>query len=139
GRQIFAALDVTAKLGGDTIESAGKVIERGGESGAQPCRRIGKLAGLITQHEPNFAEQWSDSGSDLGKLGDVTRSRSRRDFGVARKVGELPRAYLLAEKQRSGIGQLMRFVEDDRIARRQQLGESLVAQHDIGEEEVMVD
>ena len=45
----------------------------------------------------------------------------------------------VAEKQARRLGQLVRFVEDQRIARRQQLGDALVAQHDVGEEEVMVD
>ena len=33
----------------------------------------------------------------------------------------------------------MRFVEDDRVARRQELRQSLVAQHHVGKEQVMID
>ena len=37
------------------------------------------------------------------------------------------------------LGELVRLVEDHRVARRQQLRHAFVAQHDIGEEEVVVD
>ena len=50
-----------------------------------------------------------------------------------------PARHLLAEEQRRRVGQLVRLVEDHRVAGRQQLGEALVAQHHVGEEEMMVD
>ena len=61
------------------------------------------------------------------------------DLGVARELGELPGRRLLAEEQRRRVGKLVRLVEDDRVARGQQLGEPLVAQHHVGEEQMMVD
>ena len=73
------------------------------------------------------------------KLGDFARARARRDLGIARELGELPGRQLLAEKERRRVGQLMRLVEDQRIARGQELGEALVPQHHVGEEQMMVD
>ena len=64
---------------------------------------------------------------------------ARGDLGVARELGELAGRQLLAEEQRRGVGQLVRLVEDHRVARGQQLGEPFVAQHHVGEEQVVVD
>ena len=64
---------------------------------------------------------------------------ARGDLGVARELGELPGRHLLAEEQRRGVGQLVRLVEDHRVARGQELGEPFVAQHHVGEEQVVVD
>ena len=52
---------------------------------------------------------------------------------------ELAGARLLAEEQRRRVGKLVRLVEDHRVARGQELGEAFVAQHHVGEEQVMVD
>ena len=47
--------------------------------------------------------------------------------------------HAFAEEETRGLRQLVRLVEDDRVAGGQQLGDALVAQHQIGEEQVMVD
>ena len=47
--------------------------------------------------------------------------------------------YAFAEEQAGGFRQLMRFVEDHRVAGRQQFAHAVVAQHHIGEKQVMID
>ncbi len=74
-----------------------------------------------------------------GRAATSRAPRARGDFGVPCELRELPGRELLSEKQRRGVRELMRLVEDQRVAGGQQLGEPLVAQHDVGEEQVMVD
>ena len=47
--------------------------------------------------------------------------------------------HAVAEEQRCHLRQLVRFVEDHRVAGRQQFGHALVAQHHVGKEQVVID
>ncbi len=58
---------------------------------------------------------------------------------VAGHVDGLPGGQRGAQKLHTGLDELVRFVEDRRIHRRQQLGHSAVAQGHVGEEQVVVD
>ena len=73
--------------------------------------------------------------------GRARRARAVRAATSASRASSAscPAVDLLAEEERRGVGQLVRLVEDHRVARGQELGEALVAQHDVGEEQVVVD
>jgi hypothetical protein len=81
----------------------------------------------------------ADTRCGVRQRGDFARAGARRDFGIARELRELSGGQLLAEEQRRGVRKLVRLVENDRVARGQQLGETFVAQHHVGEEQVVVD
>ena len=58
---------------------------------------------------------------------------------VAGELHQLGGGHDLAEEQGRRLGQLVRFVEDHRVGRRQQVGDAFVAQHEVGEEQVVID
>ncbi len=98
-----------------------------------------QLARRVAEHEAQTADGGTDVGRRVGEPRHFAGAGARGDFGVARELGELPRGHLLAEEERRGVGELVGLVEDHRVARGQELREALVAQHHVGEEEVMVD
>ena len=59
--------------------------------------------------------------------------------GIARELEKLRGGKRLAEKQRRGFRQLMRFVEDDGVGRGQQFSHAGIAQHDVGEKQMVID
>jgi hypothetical protein len=59
--------------------------------------------------------------------------------GVSGQIDDLGGRYGVAEEQRRHFRQLVGFVEDDRVAGRQQFGHALVAEHDVGEEKMVID
>ena len=79
------------------------------------------------------------SGGGVGQPRHFARAGAGGDFGVARELRQLPGGHLLAEEQRRGVGKLVGLVEDHRVARGQELGEPFVAQHHVGEEQMMID
>jgi hypothetical protein len=75
----------------------------------------------------------------LRQTGVVGGGRRAFQPGVARELDQLRGRYALTEEQSRGFRELMRFVEDDGVAGRQQLGDPFVPQHEIGEEQVVID
>ena len=116
--------------------SSSSAAAKPSRSAAAPLR---ELARRVAEREAQLADRRADAGGGVGQLGDLARAGARGDLGVARELGELPRRDLLAEEERRGVGQLVRLVEDHRVARGQELGQPFVAQHHVGEEQVMVD
>src|SRR3546814_3761602 len=51
----------------------------------------------------------------------------------------LPRRHAAAEKLGGQLRQLMRFIDDDRIAAGQNLAETLVLEHEVREQQVVID
>ena len=68
----------------------------------------------------------------------VAGGAQRFDLGIACEFAQLSGADFLAEKQGRRIRQLVRFVEDHGIAGRQQFGQPFIAQHDVGEKQMMI-
>ena len=97
------------------------------------------LAGRLAERKAQPPDGGTDAGRRVGKLGHLPRAGAGGDLGVAREVGELARRQLFAEEQRGRVRQLVRLVEDQRVARRQELGQPFVAQHHVGEEQMVVD
>ena len=98
-----------------------------------------ELARHVTEDEAQLADGRSYVRGSVGKAGDFSRPGAGGDLGVARELRQLPGCDLLAEKKRRRIGKLVGFVEDHRVARRQELRKPFVAEHHVGEEEMMVD
>jgi hypothetical protein len=100
--------------------------------------RAAAICQAFSYAEAEAAQGLGEILRGLGEGSIVAGGLQALDFSVARELAQLAGGQLLAEEQRRGVGQLMRFVENDRIACRQQLGEPFVPQHDVGEEEVVV-
>src|SRR5439155_4276561 len=73
------------------------------------------------------------------ELGRSAAGGAQLATGIARQLDDLARGNAFTKEKACGLRQLMRLVEDERVARREQLGDAFVAQHDVGEEQVMVD
>ena len=82
-------------------------------------------------------------GIELGrKRADVRRIRRvrlHRRAGVAHELLDLSARDLHAEEPGGDIGDLVRFVDDQRIGEREQLGEPVIPERHVGEQEVVVD
>lgn len=94
---------------------------------------------VVGEREPHVARGTLKRAAELHPFDRVARVREALDDRVARELEHLRRRQRLAEKERRGLGQLMCFVEDDRVRTRQQLGHPGIAQHDVREEQVMID
>ena len=70
--------------------------------------------------------------------GALLRVQDLRGARVARQLHDLRRGHRLAEEEPREVRQVVRLVEDDRVGARQEVGHALVAQHHVGEEEVVV-
>ena len=138
-RELLAAFRVAAKLGRKAVERGGKLSQRIGNTCAFGGGALGQLARHVAQRKPESLDRRPEIRCRVGQRFDFARAGPRRDFGVARKLRELAGRDLLAEEQRRSVGQLVCFVEDHGVARGQELRESFVAQHHVGEEKVVVD
>jgi hypothetical protein len=120
-RDLLAALGELRKLGGEAIERRGQRVERIGKSRARKCHVARLLADRIARRKAELPDRGNEVGGGVGKVRNVAGRGACRDLGIARELGELPGRDLLAEEQRRGVRQLVRFVEDDRIAVGQEL------------------
>ena len=68
----------------------------------------------------------------------VARSTQRFYFGVARELAQLACADFFSKKKRRGVGKLVGFIENDGVACRQELIETFILKHDVGEEQMMI-
>ena len=93
---------------------------------------------VLPEREPHVARRALERGAELGPVHGVAGMDQAFRDRIAREFEELRRGDGLAEEERRGFGQLMRFVEDDGVRGRQQLGHAGVAQHHVGEEQVVI-
>ena len=93
---------------------------------------------IFLEREPHIARRAFQRRAELGPVGGVACVRQTFGDRIAREFEQLRRRERIAEKERRRLGQLMRLVEDDRVRRRQQLGHAGVAQHHIGEEQMVI-
>ena len=68
------------------------------------------------------------------QLGRAATGHAQLAARVARELQQLRGGEAVAEEKTRRFGQLVRLVEDERIARGQELGHTFVPQHDVGEE-----
>ena len=138
-RELLAALREVRQLAREPVERRGETVERFREAAPRQRDVARELAGHVAGRQAQLADRRRQVGRRVGQVGHVAGRRARRDLGVARQFPELAGGDLLAEEQRRGVRQLVRLVEDDRVAVGQQLGHAFVAQHHVGEEQVVVD
>ena len=105
---------------------------------------VGQLADrephrVFPEGEAHVARRAFERRAELHPVDHLTRMAEPFGHRIAGEFEKLRGRKRLAEEQRRGFRQLMRFVEDDRIGRRQQFGHARVAQHDVGEEQVVID
>jgi hypothetical protein len=94
---------------------------------------------IFLEGEAHVARRTFERRAELHPVDHLARMAEPFGNRVTGEFEKLRGRQRLAEEQRGGLRQLMRFVEDDRIGRRQQFGHAGIAQHDVGEEQVMVD
>ena len=94
---------------------------------------------VLREGQAQVARGLFDGGDDFRPVGAAARVRQALGQHVAAQLEDLRGRHGLAEEQGGGVGQLVRFVEDDGVGRRQQLGHAGVLQRDVGEEQVVVD
>jgi hypothetical protein len=138
-RQLLAAFGEVPHFRGKAIERRRQAIEGVDETFARQRGVAREFPGSVAGGKAQLLHGGEKFGGRIRKLRDVARGRPRDDLRIARELDQLPAADLLAEEQRRRIGKLVRFVEDHRVAVRQKLGNAFVAQHHVGEEQVMVD
>ena len=136
---VLATLGEETELRGEPIEGGAQLIQRGDEAFLFGREALRDLRRSIAQGEAQLSRGGAEALHRGRELGDFACPRARGDLRVARELRELPGRELLAEEERCRIGKLMRFVEDERIARGEQLREPFVPQHHVGEEQMMVD
>ena len=136
---LLAALREQAEFRGEPVERGRELARGGGERRLRQHGVARELAGQLARREPQLAKCRDNARRGVGQRRNVAKLRACDHLGVPREVGDLPRGGGLAEEQRRGVRELVGLVEDHRVARGQELGQALVAQHHVGEEQVMVD
>jgi hypothetical protein len=98
------------------------------------------LFATIAPIETRSATTVSTASSSSGRpVRAVRRRHQPRADDVAREVEQLPRRDRLAEELGRRVRQLVRLVEHHHVGRRQQLGDRVLAQREVGAEQVVVD
>ncbi len=106
-------------------------------SGAR-CRH-GHRARARLEGESQLAARPLETIGERAPVGAVGRADQPGADDVAREVEELARRRRLAEELGGRLGQLVRLVEHHRVGGRQQFGDRVLAQREVGAEQVMVD
>ena len=100
---------------------------------------VGKAPAIDADRQPQILRRFFHvttarlQGQTVAGVGDAFRAR------IAGQIEHLRRRYAIAEKQRRHFRQLVRLVENHRVAGGQQFRHAFVAQHHIGEKEVVID
>ncbi len=136
---VLAALREQPELRGEPVERRRELARGVGERRLCEHDVARELAGQLARREPQLAHRGDDARRGVGQRRNVAELRAGEHLGVPREVGDLSRGGGLAEEQRRGVRELVGLVEDHRVARGQELGQALVAQHHVREEQVMVD
>ena len=117
------------------------------DSAASAGEKSLRAARAACANFPGTAPSTRRSRRIAGAIADAASERPRTSRASVRATTSASRAssasctcrHLLAEEQRRRVGELVRLVQDHRVAGRQQLGQSFVAQHHVGEEQMMID
>lgn len=89
---------------------------------------------FIRDRQAPVACRFFDATAKLDQVPAVGSTGQRLISRVARQLDDLRAGYRFTEEHRRRFRQLMGFVENNRIAGRQQFAHAFVAQHDIREE-----
>ena len=135
--QPLAALRLLLQQAGELRQLLAQGLQRGREL-LEILRRAGRHPAFLLEHQPQVARGLVQLVAGLGQRREILGRRRRFDARVARQVEQQRGGQRLAEEQAGGLRQLVRLVEDHRVAGGQQLRHALVAQHHVGKEQVMV-
>ena len=101
--------------------------------------RSAKRAASMPQGQAQVARGLFERRAQLGRSRQ-SRALVRPSARASRARSRICAVDTLSPKNSAGdFRQLVRLVEDHRVAGRQQFGHALVAQHDVGEEQVVID
>ena len=114
-------------------------FEAVGEAGQVQRLAPGQPARGVAERQPQIARRLLHAIGERLELGGSAAGGAQLRAGIARDLDQLGAGNGLAEEQARRFRQLVRFVEDHRVARRQELGNAFVAQHHVGKKEMMVD
>jgi len=137
----------------DALGALGLGFEDGGEFGDFLLQRfqgrgefrpllqllVGETPGIDTHRQAQVARRLFHGLGAALDIEAVAGAGQALRLGVARQIDHLRRRHAVAEKQGGHFRQLVGLVEDHRVAGREQLGHTLVAQHHVGEEQVVID
>ena len=103
------------------------------ELGEREARR------LDGQCQAQVLRRFLDAGAELGQVEAVAGADDAFGACIVSQVEHLRGRDVFAEEQARGFGELVRFVEDHRVAGGQEFGRAFVAKHDVGKKEVVID
>ena len=138
--ELLAALGVVlrARWRGDRARRASS-----SSAAAKPSRAaiasLRELAGHVAGGEAQLADRRRELGRRVGQLGHVARGGARGDLGVARELGSCPAVTCSPKNSVAVSGSWCASSKITVLHAGQQLGDAFVAQHHVGEEQVMVD
>ena len=95
-------------------------------------------AGLFGKHEPQIPRRFIYGARRVGKSATVFRAAGGFQHDIPGERHQLNRGKALSEEHRCGLRHLMRFIEDDGVARGQELAHPFIAQHHVREEQMVV-
>jgi hypothetical protein len=135
----FAALGVLLELHAERVQALEHLAERVGELAVPFYRTHRQPAALFGEREPQIARRFFERARRVRKLAAFPGADRGFDDGLARERDHLGRRHAFAEEERRGFRNLVRFVEDDRVARGEKLAYAFVAQDEVGEKKMVVD
>src|SRR6185312_5333530 len=103
-RDVLAALGEKLHLARQAIKSGSERVERVDEIRSFGDDLLREFSRTFARGKPEPAEERDDCRARVAQVGYVAQFSPRDRFGVARELHELPRAGLLAEKERRRIG-----------------------------------
>ena len=118
------------------VDQAGQKII---ETGTRLQLHQGVACWIDTQRQAQILGGFFEVGAGRRQVEAVLRRGDAFELGITGKIGDLRGRNIFAEEQAGGFRQLVRLVEDDGIAGRQQLGHAFVLEHHVGKEQVVID
>ena len=98
-----------------------------------------QLDRFLRERQAQVARSQFGRAGKLAPVGAIAGMGQSFRQDVAAQLDNLGGRHGVAEEQRRGLRQLVRFVENNRVGRRQQFGHAGILQRHIGKEQVMVD
>ncbi len=136
--QSFAALRLFFKHAGKLRQFLAQRLECGGEF-LEILRRSRGHPAFLLEHQTQVARGLVQFVAGFGQRRKILGGGQRFDSGILSQIQQLRGGQTLAEEQAGGFRQLMRLVEYHSVAGGQQFRNAFVAQHHIGEKQVVID
>ena len=95
--------------------------------------------GLHRQCQAQVFGRLLDTGAEFRQIEAVAGADEAFGPRIVGEIEHLRGRHVLAEKKAGGFRQLVRLVENHRVAGREELGRTFVAQHHVGKEQMVID